>query len=345
MGEKIKKILKAAVILFVLVFIASIGIYFVFPNIAALKKTNPKKTAFMQYRERQWREQGDWKKQITQRWVPYSRISPYLIKAVLIGEDDKFWNHDGFDFDAIEAAMEKDIKAKKFKFGASTISQQLAKNLYLSPSKSPIRKIKEAILTWRIEKNLTKKRILEIYLNVAEWGDGIFGIEAASRHYFGKPASALSPDEAARLASILPNPLKFSPLARQKYVMNRSRVIYNIMVRRGIVTREIEEAVNNIEKESRQQEQEEASQEDTQPEATVNTGHPGPGKAVAHKAAQTGAGNDGGSAAQTENSTPVNKGPENGQMTREKDSPPDKKAALQQLNRNLSAYSPERASQ
>ena len=107
---------------------------------------------------------------IRQRWVPLSRISPYLIKAVLIAEDDKFWSHEGFDYEAMQKAIEKDIKAKKFKLGGSTISQQLAKNLYLSPSKNPVRKIKEAIITWRMEKVLSKKRILELYLNVAEWG-------------------------------------------------------------------------------------------------------------------------------------------------------------------------------
>ena len=122
-----------------------------------------------------------------------TRISPYVIKAVLIAEDDKFWSHEGFDFEAIQKAMEKDLKARRFKVGGSTISQQLAKNLYLTPSKNVLRKVKEAILTWRIERNLTKKRIIELYLNLVEWGEGIFGIEAAARHYFGKSAAALGP--------------------------------------------------------------------------------------------------------------------------------------------------------
>lgn len=222
------------------VMLASIAYYFFFPNVAALRKGYIKKTAFMEYREREWQRQGK-KIKIRQVWMPLSQISPFLIKAVLIGEDDKFWHHEGFDFEAIEKAAEKDIKEKKFKFGASTISQQLAKNLYLSPSKNPLRKIKEAILTWRMEKKLTKRRILELYLNVAEWGEGIFGIEAASRSYYGKPASALDPEEAARLASVLPNPIKFNPLGTQRYVANRSRIIYNIMVKRGIVIPQYEE--------------------------------------------------------------------------------------------------------
>jgi monofunctional biosynthetic peptidoglycan transglycosylase len=213
------------------------------PDISKLKKENPKKTSFMVYREKEWKHEGK-KYRIRQKWVSISRMSPYLIKAVLIAEDDKFWSHEGFDYEAIQKALEKDIKVKKFKLGGSTISQQLAKNLYLSPSKNPVRKIREAIITWRMERLLTKKRILELYLNVAEWGDrGIFGIETASRQYYGKPASDLSPEEAARLAAVLPNPRKYNPLGNSRYVVHRSNLIYSIMVRRGIVVPEYEEVV------------------------------------------------------------------------------------------------------
>jgi len=198
----------------------------------------------MVYRERQWKEEGK-RIAIRQYWVPLSRISSYMTKAVIIAEDDKFWSHAGFDFEAIEKSLEKDLKEKKFKFGGSTISQQLAKNLYLTPSKNPLRKIKEAILTWRIEKGLSKRRILELYLNVAEWGEGIFGIEAASRHYYGKTASALSAEEAAHLAAVLPNPRKYSPVGISRYVNNRSRIIYEIMVRRGIVVEEYEDMIQS----------------------------------------------------------------------------------------------------
>ena len=170
-------------------------------------------------------------------------ISPYLIKAVIIAEDDKFYQHEGFDFEAIQKAMEKDLKEGKFKAGGSTISQQLAKNLFLSPSKNPIRKLKEAILTWRLERALPKKRIMELYLNVVEWGEGIFGIEAAARNYYGKPAGALGPEESARLAAVLPNPRKYSPLSQSKFVVHRSRIFYNIMVRRGIVIPVFEEVM------------------------------------------------------------------------------------------------------
>jgi monofunctional biosynthetic peptidoglycan transglycosylase len=195
----------------------------------------------MTHREFEWEFKGLKNKKITQVWVPLSKISPYAAKAVLIAEDDKFWSHEGFDLEAMQKAIEKDIKLGKLKYGGSTISQQLAKNLFLSPSKNPLRKVKEAILTWRIENNLSKRRILEIYLNVAEWGDGVFGIEAASRHYYGKSAAELTPMEAARLAVVLPNPLKYNPTGTSKYVEKRAEIVYGIMVRRGIVIEEYED--------------------------------------------------------------------------------------------------------
>jgi monofunctional biosynthetic peptidoglycan transglycosylase len=231
------------------------GFYFFYPDVSALKKKNPVETSFMKYREEQWRKEGK-KKKITRIWTPYGSISPYLVKAVIIAEDDKFWSHEGFDFEAIQEAIEKDIRKKKFKFGGSTISQQLAKNLYLSPEKSPIRKIKEAILTWRIERNLSKKRILELYLNTVEWGDGTFGVGAASLDYFGKPAADLTPEEAARLAVVLPNPKKLNPLGTSRYVEKRSRIIYNIMVRRGIVIPEYEDMTEGPEETGKGEEQE-----------------------------------------------------------------------------------------
>jgi monofunctional biosynthetic peptidoglycan transglycosylase len=187
----------------------------------------------MKYRERQWHEEGR-RVTIRRQWVSYGRISPFIARAVVVGEDAKFWRHDGFDLPAIKYALEKDLKARKFALGGSTITQQLAKNLYLGPDKNPIRKIKEAILTWRIEHTLSKRRILELYLNVVEWGDGIFGIEAASEHYFGHSAALLSAREAAELAAVLPNPIRFKPTSSMRYVARRSRLIYAIMVRQGL---------------------------------------------------------------------------------------------------------------
>ena len=241
-----RKLFKILIVIFVSALFVSMGVYFIYPDVSKLKKTFPKKTAFMEYREDEWQREGI-KKKIRQRWVPLSQVSPFAIKAVIIAEDDKFWSHEGFDYEAIQKAIEKDIKKRKFAVGGSTISQQLAKNLYLTPSKNPVRKIKEAILTWRIERNLSKKRIIELYLNVAEWGDGLFGIETASRSYFGKHASELSAREAARLAAVLPNPRKFNPTGSSKYVENRSDRIYNIMVRRGIVIQEYEDVISEPE--------------------------------------------------------------------------------------------------
>jgi monofunctional glycosyltransferase len=232
--------------IFLLGFMLYLGSFFFFPQVSPLKKENPKTTAFMEYREKEWRENGQHLR-IQQNWIPLNRISPYLVKAVIIAEDDKFWSHEGFDFEAIQKAIEKDLKAKKFKWGASTISQQLAKNLFLRPSKNPVRKVKEAILTWRIERTLSKKRIIEIYLNVVEWGEGIFGAEAAARHYYGKTAAALGPEEAARLAVVLPNPLRWNPAGNSRYVLNRSRFIQTIMIRRGIIIPVYEEVMKSAE--------------------------------------------------------------------------------------------------
>ena len=227
-----KKIWKIIVILLVLGVI-DVARYFIYPDINALKETHPVPTAFMQYRERQWADENR-DMQITQKWVTMRNISPNIIKAVLIGEDDGFYHHDGFDVKGMENAIERSIKNGTLA-GGSTISQQLSKNLYLSPSKNPIRKIKEAIITWRIEKTLSKRKILEIYLNVAEWGDGIFGIEAAARHYYHKSAKNLTAQEASRLAAVLPNPIRYNPTGNQKYVKNRSRIILKIMKRRGVI--------------------------------------------------------------------------------------------------------------
>jgi len=237
-----KPILKLAGLVFVAA-LAYLGSFFIYPDVGQLAKKNPEKTAFMEWREAQWAEKGE-KKRITQRWVPLSAVSPLLIKAVLIGEDDKFYQHEGFDYEALEQAFEKNLKQGRFAAGASTISQQLTKNLFLSPEKSLTRKAKEAILTWRMENTLSKRRILELYVNVAEWGDGIFGIEAASRHYFHKSASQLTSMEAARLASVLPNPIRFSAVGDQKYVTFRSNLIHSIMVRRGVAVAGFDEVMS-----------------------------------------------------------------------------------------------------
>ena len=230
--------IKALKFIFAAVFMAGVAMafylasFFFWPNVPELAQKNPDKTAFMEYREAQWERDGKNVK-IRKTWISLSRISPHLRKAVVISEDDAFWSHNGFDLTAIRSAVETDMRVGRFKYGASTITQQLAKNLYLSPSKNPMRKIAEAILTRRIEKALTKRRILEIYLNIVEWGDGVFGAEEAALRYFGKPASALSPEESARLAVILPSPLRLNPLKDSGYVPRRVKAMLDVMAKRG----------------------------------------------------------------------------------------------------------------
>lgn len=219
------------------VIVLGISYNLVFPNISRLKKEAPKTTAFMKYRQEMSKRAGK-NVAIAYTWMPLAKISPYLVHAVVVSEDDKFWSHRGFDFEAIKIALEKDIKSKTWRYGGSSITQQLAKNLFLSPSKNPIRKLREIILAWRLESALSKKRILELYLNMVEWGAGIFGAEAASQHYYGKPASALSPQEAAHLAVVLPSPRRYDPLSGSDYIEDRAREVLDVMIKRGIVTRE-----------------------------------------------------------------------------------------------------------
>ncbi|PKN67695.1 MAG: monofunctional biosynthetic peptidoglycan transglycosylase [Deltaproteobacteria bacterium HGW-Deltaproteobacteria-10] len=266
------RIISIILVLILTYFVFDVGRYFVYPNVASLKKSYPQKTAFMKYREKVWQEKGV-KRKITNIWVPLSRVSPYVMKAVIIAEDDKFWSHEGFDFEAMQKALEKDIKKKKFKAGGSTISQQLAKNLYLSPSKNPIRKLKEAILTWRLERNLSKRRIMELYLNVAEWGDGIYGIEAAARKHYGKSAAGLTAREAAVLAAVIPNPRRYRTDGTSRYVGNQSERIYQIMVRRGIVIPEYDDVISEKDEDNQDangQEQLQQEKETVQEEQNIS---------------------------------------------------------------------------
>ena len=143
---------------------------------------------------------------LQQQWVPYGRISPNLKRALIAAEDSKFLDHEGFDWDGIQNAYEKNLKKGKIVAGGSTISQQLAKNLFLSKSRNPLRKLEEAAITVMLEGMMSKRRIFEIYLNVIEWGDGVFGAEMAARHYYQTSASGLSAGQAARLAAMVPSP-------------------------------------------------------------------------------------------------------------------------------------------
>ena len=206
----------------------------VWPDVSRLKTEAPRTTAFMKSRRAEAEKKGK-PLAIRYEWVPLSSISPYLSRAVVIAEDDKFWQHGGFDFEAMKDAVKRDISRKSVRFGGSTITQQLAKNLFLSPSRSPIRKVREFILAWRLERALSKKRILELYLNAVEWGNGIFGAEAAARHYFGKPAAALSAGEAARLAVVLPSPRRYNPVGGTEFIEERARQVLEVMAKRGFL--------------------------------------------------------------------------------------------------------------
>jgi monofunctional biosynthetic peptidoglycan transglycosylase len=209
------------------------GLFWVtYPDVAALKDHNPESSALIDARAAEARAEGREPKRV-QTWVPIDRISPNLQRAVLAGEDNNFFTHDGFDYDAIQKAAEKNWEEGKIVRGASTITQQLAKNHWLSESRNPLRKLEEVPLTRSLERNLGKWRILEIYLNVIEWGDGIYGAEAASQTYFGVPAARLSPSQAAYLAAMIPNPRTvFNPQKNPRAVAKRQRVILKYM--RGI---------------------------------------------------------------------------------------------------------------
>jgi monofunctional biosynthetic peptidoglycan transglycosylase len=199
-------------------------VYLTLPDVRSLATTNPKTTAFMELREREAAAAGRPVRRV-QRWVPYSRISMNLRRAVLAAEDNAFFEHEGIDVAEIKKSIQTSIEQGKSLRGASTITQQLAKNLYLSPSRDPLRKLKELMITWRLETALSKARIFEIYLNVIEWGDLVWGAEGAARTYFGVPASALSREQSALLAGAIINPRLYSPANPRGRLLRRQQII------------------------------------------------------------------------------------------------------------------------
>ena len=192
------------------------------------KWMNPGLTAFQSQRLEEAR-QKDPKAELRREWVPYERISVHLKRAVVSAEDDKFVDHEGFDWEGIQKALEKNQTKGKVVAGGSTISQQLAKNLLLSPSKTFLRKGEEAIITVWIELLWNKRRILEVYLNVVEWGDRVFGAEAAARRYYGVSAAQLGPEQAARLAVMLPAPRRYEKSPYSPYMNGRTQLILGRM--------------------------------------------------------------------------------------------------------------------
>lgn len=197
---------------------------YLFMSVAWLANNNPATTAFITAEKDRLAQQKP-VKTIRQTWVPYSAISPNLKRAVLAAEDSGFTEHDGVEWDAIEKAALENLKKGKIKRGGSTITMQLAKNLFLSADRNLLRKGQELIITFMIEAALDKRRIFEIYLNVAEWGEGVFGIEAAARHYYGVSARELSVEQSAWLASILPAPKRFDKNRGSAFVRNKAEVI------------------------------------------------------------------------------------------------------------------------
>jgi monofunctional biosynthetic peptidoglycan transglycosylase len=205
--------------------------YYALPDVSVLKKSNPKNSALIELREEEYKQK---KIRIPRQqiWVPYSAISDHLKKAILLSEDAGFFSHSGIDMNELKEAFKKDWETGSFKRGGSTITMQLARNLYLNPSKNPLRKVKEIIIAWQLEQALPKKRIFEIYLNVVEWGPNVYGAEAASRFYFDKSAAELDPLEAATLAALLPSPRN----SREKSLLYRRNLILSRLERVGYLT-------------------------------------------------------------------------------------------------------------
>jgi monofunctional glycosyltransferase len=201
------------------------------PDVRPLKTNNPSTTAFIELRAAEARVKGQQPRR-AQRWVAYRHISPNLTRAVLVAEDDLFWQHEGLDIDQLQESLATDWARGRLARGGSTITQQLAKNLYLSPSKNPLRKLRELLIARRLEAELKKARILELYLNVIEWGDGVYGAEAASRAYFGASAADVSPQQAALLAAAIVNPRLLNPahpsarlIRRQQLILRRMNIV------------------------------------------------------------------------------------------------------------------------
>jgi len=203
-------------------------VYLTLPDVRSLATRNPKATAFMDLREQEAARAGRPIRHY-QVWVPYSRLSQSLKRAVLVAEDDAFWQHEGIDLEQLKISIQRDIERGRAVRGGSTITQQLAKNLYLSPSRDPLRKLRELIIARRLEVALSKARIFEIYLNVIEWGDGVWGAEAAARTYFGTSAAAVDPDQAALLAGAIINPRVYSPAHPNVRLLRRQRIIRSRM--------------------------------------------------------------------------------------------------------------------
>lgn len=214
----IKRIVLWSVVLFLVWNVWILG------HVLWWRSHNPDATTFMNEQLARLQEK-DPEAELRHKWVPYSKISPNLKRALIASEDAKFLDHDGFDWEGIQNAWEKNLKKGRIVAGGSTISQQLAKNLFLSSKRTPWRKLEEAIITVMLEQLLDKRRILEIYLNVIEWGNGVFGAEAAARHYYKTSAANLSAGQSAKLAAMVPNPRYFDTHLNDRKLLRKTRII------------------------------------------------------------------------------------------------------------------------
>src|SRR5918994_4960015 len=223
----VKSILISAIVASLVYF------YLALPNVSLLKNRNPQTSALMELRDQENRAK---KLRVSRQqiWVPYGRISDHLKKAILLSEDASFFSHGGVDIGELKEAFKRDLETFSFRRGGSTITMQLAKNLYLNPAKNPLRKIKEIIIAWQLEQALSKTRIFEIYLNIVEWGRNIYGAEAGSRHYFGKSAANLDSLEAATLVALLPSPRT----TREKSILQRRNLALARLARGGHISEE-----------------------------------------------------------------------------------------------------------
>ena len=231
MRKFLKRVLWILLASFAFLVLYTLYSFFSVPGLCDLAKKNPKTTAFIEERKDEWVEKGSNRK-IYKIWVPLSRVSRSMRRAVVLAEDPNFYHHQGLDLFAIKLALRRNWEERDLGVGASTITQQLVKNLYLSPSRNPLRKYREAILALRLERCVKKDRILEIYLNVIEWGETTYGVEGAARRYFGKSAASLSPSESALLAAMIPNPRVYNPLKKNKALYKRQARILRRMSRR-----------------------------------------------------------------------------------------------------------------
>jgi monofunctional biosynthetic peptidoglycan transglycosylase len=248
-------------------------------DVRALANGNPGKTSVMRQREDEARRAGRTPR-TQQTYVPLSRISKHLIHAVIAAEDQKFFGHEGVDWDAIEKVIEEDRRRFRFARGGSTITQQLAKNLFFTTRRSVVRKLREVVVADWLEDDLGKRRILELYLNVIEWGDGIYGAQAAALRYYGKPASALDEVEAAGLAAMIPNPRRINPrVSAARHARAQRRVLW-LMKGAGYLRRDI----GGFGAEPPPEAEEEEDQDEA-PAAETDEAPPDPSPALAPEAA------------------------------------------------------------